>query len=91
MADMPEAKAWPACAALEQGHLLLQRAAGGVLHAGVLVLRPLADGVQHVGGRLVDGHRDGAGARVRLLAGVDGAGGEAEIPGIAFHSRASNR
>src|SRR5215216_4957498 len=71
-------------AVLELGDLLLERAAGGVLDAGVLVLRRFAQPALHVGGGLIDGHRDGAGARIRRLAGMDGAGGKAEVSWIAF-------
>ena len=85
---MPEAKAWPATPRSSCSDLLLESAAGGVLDAGVLELGRLAQPLLHVGGRLIDGHRHRAGARIRRLAGVDGASRKAKVLRIAFHRKA---
>ena len=67
-----------ALAALERGELRLERGAGRVAGAAVLVAAAQpADAVLHERRGLVDRRDDRAGRRVELLAGVDGARGEA--------------
>src|SRR5207248_210348 len=74
--------------ALQRGKRLLQRAPGRVRGPRVLVvaLACPAHAVLRVGRGLVDRHDDRAGARVRLLPGVDGPGLEAEYGVVVDHA-----
>ena len=71
------AEGQPVVAALQRRHALLQRGPRGVAGARVFVALVLPHALLGEGRGLVDWHRDGAGCRLRLLAHVDGAGGEA--------------
>ena len=84
-AASPEANANAALATLERGEPGLERGARRVGAAAVLVAVPEpADPVLLVGRGLVDRGDDGARRRVRVLPGVEGAGGEAE--GLVSHA-----
>ena len=64
-------------AALERGQVRFQRGARRVLRPRVLVALVPSELRLHVGRGLVDRDGDGAGLRLRLLAGVDAIGGKA--------------
>ena len=74
--------------AFQLGQVALQGRPGGVARPGVVVALVLAQLLLHVGGGLVDGDDDGARGRVRLLADVNGIGGEAHVD--SFSSRQSD-
>ena len=73
---MPDAKQCPCLPLLQRGEVRLQRRARRVLRARVLVALVPPELGLHVGRGLVDRDRDGAGVRLRLLAGVDAIGGK---------------
>jgi len=69
----------------ERRDVLLEGGTRAVLHPRVLVALVDPELVVDVGRGGVDRDGDGAGRRVGLLAGVDGAGGKAEVPRVPFH------
>jgi hypothetical protein len=70
-------------AALDRGEALLQRIPGGIARPAVLVPEArLPHRVLGVRAGLVDRRHHGAGARIRLLAGVDGEGVEAVVASL---------
>ncbi len=72
--------------AFEGRQVFFQTSARRVGNAGVFVTFVLAQFLLNVSGSGVDGNGDGAGFRVRFLAGVDGAGGKAWL--FVFHAEA---
>src|SRR4029077_18742044 len=65
-------------AAFEIGDAALERHARGILGARVIIALVHARALLHVSRRGVDGHHDGAGGWIGLLARMDAAGGEVE-------------
>ncbi len=71
-------------AAFERGQVFFHAVARGVGDAGVFVSLVLADSLLHVSGGGIDGRSSGSGFGVRILADVNGAGGEAGLAGFFF-------
>ena len=70
----------PAPAALDRGEALLQRVPGRVAGPAVLISQAgRTHRLLRVGAGLIDRRHDGAGARIRVLARVDGKGVEAVV------------
>ena len=70
---MPLRKNVSGAAALERGQVFFERRARRIRDAGVFVTLVLADLLLRVGRSEIDRHIDGAGGRVGLLTGVNGA------------------
>ena len=84
IAAMPDANAKPGLAAFDRRQVALERHARRVLRAAVLEALVLAELLLHVGRRLVDRRDDGAGRRIRLLAGVQTDGAEPSAVSWSF-------
>ena len=76
----------PEGGALQGGQGVLEGGAGRVAGAGVLIAQVLAHLGLGEGGRLEHRHRHRPGDRLRILAGVDGLGGEAPRLGGLLHA-----